>query len=91
MLHFVQHDRYHVHGKEHSDAAIPTCREAAKSTKDGSPRPDKSGLAMTNIRQFFLDTPTGDVSLLIYSDFRMKSIRIKFKLFLILLDFCGKL
>ena len=44
---------------------------------------------MTNIRHFFLATPIGDVSLLSYPDFRMTSIRIKFKIFLILLDFCG--
>ncbi|RXK84786.1 hypothetical protein EST62_08830, partial [Chlorobaculum sp. 24CR] len=29
--------------------------EAAKSTKDGSPCPDRSGLAMTNLRHFSSD------------------------------------
>ena len=41
------------HCEEHSDAAIHA--EAAKSTKDGSPRPDRSGLAMTNLRHFSSD------------------------------------
>jgi hypothetical protein len=76
---------------ERSIATRQSIREAAKSTNDGSPRPDKSGLAMTNIRHFFLETPIGDVSLLIYPDFRMTSIKMEFKIFLVLLDFCGKL
>lgn len=42
------------HCEEHRDAAIHA--NPAKSTKDGSPRTDRSGLAMTNIRHFLLDT-----------------------------------
>jgi hypothetical protein len=42
------------HCEEHSDVAIHA--KSVMALKDGSPRPDRSGLAMTNFRHFPFDT-----------------------------------
>ena len=42
------------HCEEHSDVAIHA--ESVKAVKEGSPRRDRSGLAMTNRRHFSFDT-----------------------------------